>query len=163
MDLQRSRASAYYQLYVRSEQPPDPESRITLSQARDPLGMRRPILNWHVGKRVHSTIGRGLELLAGAFGHARLGRVYSFLHAQDESRVGAWPEFAGGYHHMGTTRMGSDPAHSVVDRDCRVHGMENLYIAGSSVFTTAGFSNPTLTLLALALRLAKHLEREAAA
>jgi choline dehydrogenase-like flavoprotein len=63
----------------------------------------------------------------------------------------------GGYHHMGTTRMGDDPSRSVVDRDCRVHGYDNLSIAGSSVFPTSGWANPTLTLMALAHRLGKHL------
>jgi choline dehydrogenase-like flavoprotein len=61
---------------------------------------------------------------------------------------------------MGTTRMGDDPATSVVDRDCRMHGMTNVYLAGSSVFPTGGYANPTLTILALALRLGDHLARE---
>jgi len=62
---------------------------------------------------------------------------------------------------MGTTRMHPDPRQGVVDADCRVHGLENLYIAGSSVFPTGGLWNPTLTILALALRLADHLEAQA--
>ena len=61
------------------------------------------------------------------------------------------------YHHIGTTRMDPDPRRGVVDTDCRVHGVRNLYIASSSVFPTGGFSNPTLTILALAMRLADHL------
>jgi choline dehydrogenase-like flavoprotein len=64
------------------------------------------------------------------------------------------------FHHMGTTRMASDPASGVVDADCRVHGVENLYVAGSSVFPTGGNANPTLTIIALALRLADHLAGE---
>lgn len=63
----------------------------------------------------------------------------------------------GGYHHMGTTRMSHDPKTGVVDSQCRVHGYSNLYIAGSSVFPTGGWANPTLTLLALTHRLAEHL------
>ena len=63
----------------------------------------------------------------------------------------------GGYHHMGTTRMSDRPEQGVVDRDCRVHGYANLYVAGSSVFPTAGWANPTLTILALAHRLGDHL------
>jgi choline dehydrogenase-like flavoprotein len=62
-----------------------------------------------------------------------------------------------GKHHMGTTRMHEDPARGVVDRDGRVHGVDNLLIAGSSVFPSAGFANPTLTIVALSLRLAAHL------
>ena len=66
----------------------------------------------------------------------------------------------GGYHHMGTTRMAADPRHGVVDGDCRVHGYRNLYITGSSTFATAGWANPTFTIVALALRLGEHLERK---
>jgi choline dehydrogenase-like flavoprotein len=61
---------------------------------------------------------------------------------------------------MGTTRMGKEPRTSVVDRDCRVHGVENLFVAGSSVFAISGYANPTLTIVALALRLAARLARE---
>ena len=63
----------------------------------------------------------------------------------------------GGYHHMGTTRMSSSPTSGIVDGDCRVHGYANLYVAGSSVFTTSGWANPTLTIMALAHRLAGHI------
>jgi choline dehydrogenase-like flavoprotein len=70
----------------------------------------------------------------------------------------SWPDFTGGgWHHMGTTRMSNDPASGVVDKNCKVHGLANLYIAGSSCFTTAGAANPTLSLVALSLRLAAHL------
>ncbi|MGI9500477.1 MAG: GMC family oxidoreductase, partial [Geminicoccaceae bacterium] len=65
----------------------------------------------------------------------------------------------GGYHHMGTTRMAASPREGVVDADCRVHGMGNLFVAGSSVFPTGGWANPTLTILALALRLGDHLKK----
>ena len=64
----------------------------------------------------------------------------------------------GGWHHMGTTRMGDDPKQSVVNADCKVHGIDNLYIAGSSCYVTAGAPNPTLTLVALSLRLSDHLK-----
>ena len=64
----------------------------------------------------------------------------------------------GGKHHIGTTRMHVDPKQGVVDPDCRVHGLSNLYVAGSSVFPTSGYANPTLTIVALALRLADHLK-----
>ena len=62
------------------------------------------------------------------------------------------------YHHMGTTRMGTAPATSVVDRDGGVHGVEGLYVAGSSVFPAAGFANPTLLIATLAIRLGDHLK-----
>ena len=65
----------------------------------------------------------------------------------------------GGPHHMGTTRMSADPRRGVVDADCRVHSVDNLYIAGSSVFATSGHANPSFTLIALALRLADTLRK----
>jgi choline dehydrogenase-like flavoprotein len=71
-----------------------------------------------------------------------------------------WPSgLHGGFHHMGTTRMHQNPEHGVVDADCKVHGIGNLFIAGSSVFPTCGFSNPTLTIVALGIRLAEHVKR----
>jgi choline dehydrogenase-like flavoprotein len=66
----------------------------------------------------------------------------------------------GGYHHMGTTRMGTDPRRSVTDAAARVHGMGNLWVAGSSLFPTGGWANPTLTVVALALRTAERLSAE---
>jgi choline dehydrogenase-like flavoprotein len=69
-------------------------------------------------------------------------------------------EIVGGPHHLGTTRMSRRPADGVVDGNCRVHTVDNLYVAGSSVFTTGGHANPSLTILALAIRLADHLRSE---
>jgi choline dehydrogenase-like flavoprotein len=74
--------------------------------------------------------------------------------------VGVDESEGGGYHHMGTTRMGRTPAEGVVDADCRVFGVDNLYIAGSSVFSTGGHANPTLSIVQLALRLGEHLDRK---
>jgi choline dehydrogenase-like flavoprotein len=71
-----------------------------------------------------------------------------------------WATTRGGCHHMGTTRMHTDPTRGVVDADCRVHGLHNLWLAGSSVFPTGGAANPTLTIVALALRLARRLRQE---
>ena len=69
-----------------------------------------------------------------------------------------WPaSLVGGNHHMGTTRMSDDESTGVVDRNCRIHGLHGLYVAGSSVFPTSGYANPTLTIIAMALRLADHL------
>lgn len=66
---------------------------------------------------------------------------------------------SGQWHHLGTTRMGLTPDESVVDPDSRVHGIDNLWVTGGSVFPTGGYANPTLTLIALALRLADSLNR----
>ena len=64
----------------------------------------------------------------------------------------------GGYHHMGTTRMSDDPRHGVTDARTRVHGLPNLYVAGSSLFPTGGWANPTITIVALALRTADDID-----
>jgi choline dehydrogenase-like flavoprotein len=85
------------------------------------------------------------------------------LIAQQRGRVRIndvlYREATGGGHIMGTTRMGRSRADSVVDRDCRVHGYANLFVAGSSVFPAGGFANPTFTIVALAVRLADEIAR----
>ncbi len=159
-DLQGVEPLRTYQLYLRCEQAPRPDSRVMLDEKRDALGMRRVALDWRVGADSFASMKRSMELVAAGVSRAGLGRIYSFFHTDDEPRAGAWPAYTGGHHHMGTTRMGSDPTVSVVDGDCRVHGVDNLYVAGSSVFTTGGFGNPTLTIVALALRLGDHLEQQ---
>ena len=99
----------------------------------------------------------GLDLVRGS-GRAGLGRVQlmDWLLDGDDS---AWPKhLSGGWHHMGTTRMNEDPKQGVVDANCKVHGIANLSVAGGAVFPTGGAVNPTLTLVAMALRLSDHLK-----
>lgn len=146
------------ELFIRSEQAPDPKSHVTLSSKKDALGLPKLKLSWQHHPKTLDSIKRGVELLAGAFGQVGLGRVHSYIHAGIEV-PGAWPEIAGGNHHMGTTRMAEDPRLGVVDRNCKVFGMENVFVAGSSVYPTTGYANPTLTLVALALRLGDHLSK----
>jgi choline dehydrogenase-like flavoprotein len=111
-------------------------------------------LDWQLSDADRSSVVRATELLGAELGRAELGRLRLTINEEDAT----WPtDLAGGWHHMGTTRMHDDPKHGVVDSDCRVHGMRNLFIAGSSVYTTAGSATPTLTIVALALRLADHL------
>lgn len=137
---------------------PNPDSRVRLGSARDALGIPRAELDWQLSRAYRESVVRAIELLGAELGRAGLGRLRMVLDPEGEG----WPaDLAGGWHHMGTTRMHDEPRHGVVDRDCRVHGMRNLYIAGSSVFTTAGSATPTLTIVALALRLAVHLEETA--
>ena len=138
------------------EQAPNPDSRVTLAEERDALGSRRARLDWRLTETDKLSLNRIVRAMAEEFGALGLGRVRPAL-----SDDADWPgEVLGGYHHMGTTRMADSPEHGVVDANCRVHGVANLYIAGSSVFTTGGASNPTLTLVALALRLADHLRTQ---
>lgn len=143
-------------LELRTEQEPDPDSRVTLSQTNDALGLPRAHLHWTLSERDRETMRVAAELVEAELRRLGLGRLEraAWLDAQPAF----WPDdLVGGHHHMGTTRMSDDPARGVVDRDCRAHAVDNLYIAGSSVFPTAGYVNPTPTLVALALRLADHL------
>jgi choline dehydrogenase-like flavoprotein len=143
-------------LDVNVEQFPNPDSRITLSRSRDALGKNRLVTDWRPGAAEKRTVRRALELLADEFGRLGIGRVRISSTPDGDT----WsPDMRGSRHHMGTTRMSADPRTGVVDANCRVHGMENLYVAGSSVFPGSGFANPTLTIVALALRLADELRR----
>lgn len=144
-------------LEVMSEQAPNPDSRVLLDpRRRDRLGQPRAMLDWRVSGQDVATIVRTLDLIGAEFAARRLGRFHVPLHPYlPPSRL------RGGRHHMGTTRMSVDPARGVVDSDCRIHGLRNLYIAGSSVFPTGGYANPTLTVIALALRLGAHLREKA--
>ena len=144
-------------MWSTAEQAPDPDSRVTLGDATDALGLPEIRLDWRLSEAdkrslqaVHRTIAEefGRRVSAGC-------RIDEWLTAD----LTTWSsEMIGGNHHMGTTRMSDDPRTGVVDRDCRVHGMANLFVAGSSVFPTGGSANPTLTIVALALRLADHLQ-----
>ncbi len=138
------------------EPTPDPTSRVTLSDQRDELGMPRVRVDWRLDEQVKRTFDRTFALLAAEL--ERIGVATVVLDPPIEGRD--WPasfEREGSWHHMGTTRMHDSPRHGVVDRNCLVHGMTNLYIAGSSVFPTAGANYPSITLVALALRLADRL------
>jgi choline dehydrogenase-like flavoprotein len=139
------------------EQVPDPNNRITLSAERDQLGMNRVLLHWSYGETERRSLVRAQEIIGQALGAAGLGR----LKVEAAVAGSAWENHAG-EHHMGATRMSADPKQGVVDAKCKVHGIANLYVAGSSVFPTGGYANPTLTIVALALRLADHVKEKLA-
>jgi choline dehydrogenase-like flavoprotein len=139
------------------EQAPNPASRVKLIDELDALGVPRVQLEWRLSSLDKRTLWQGHRLLARSLGRAGLGRLQVLIEEDDHT----WPGDLGGRcHHMGTTRMHQDPKQGVVDANCRVHGIDNLSVAGSSVFPTSGSANPTLTLIALALRLADHLKQE---
>lgn len=147
------------ELHHTLEQAPNPESRVTLSDERDVFGVRRIRLDWRTSTLERYTAERVPRLLGDAFAHAGLGRL------DTAPAFDAWPPpplqgLRG--HHLGTTRMHADPRCGVVDPQGRVHGIANLYVTGSSVFPTAGAGTPTLTIVALALRLADRLKGLAA-
>jgi choline dehydrogenase-like flavoprotein len=144
-----------YAIRLQLEQAPNPDSRVTLSDERDGLGLRRPRLDWRLTDLDTHTLVTTTHALGRALGLSGEGRLRFEAWVLEEA--GSWEAMYGGNHHMGTTRMSDDPRRGVVDRNCRVHSVDNLFIAGSSVFPTGGFVNPTLTLTALAHRLADHV------
>ncbi len=152
----RFRADAMF-LEVRSEQEPNPNSRVTLSSAqRDAFGQPRAHLHWELTYRDKHTMRTIATMFHNELTRLDLGELHQDPWLTTDELV--WPsDMVGGHHHMGTTRMSDDPKTGVVDANCRTHAHHNLYIAGSSVFPTAGYVNPTATLLALAMRLADHL------
>jgi len=138
------------------EQAPNPDSRVTLDDTRDALGLPRVRLDWHLSaldKRTTRVACRLVGEELARLGIARM-RMDDWLLADDAR----WMDLGIRYHHIGTTRMSDDPKQGVVDRECRVHGIANLFVVGSSVFVTSGYANPTLTIVALAARLADHLK-----
>ena len=136
---------------------PNPDSRVSLIAERDQLGQNRVRLDWRLNTGDKRTIRRSQEIIGMELGRAGLGRLMVMNGSDDDS----WPASLepGLAHHMGTTRMHVDPKKGVVDQNCQVHGINNLFIAGSSVFPTYGYSPPTLTIIALALRLADHVKK----
>ena len=142
------------------EQAPNPDSRVTLGNELDSLGQRKVCVDWRLTEldwhtyRTAATIF-GSELARACGGHFQL---EPWLEGD-----GAGPQLVGTAHHLGTTRMADDPQQGVVDRHCRVHGVDNLYVAGSSVFPTGGWAFPTFSIVALSLRLAEHLQGRLAA
>jgi len=145
-----------------SEQSPNPLSRVTLSDQFDELGQRKLRFDWRLTDFDYRSIRRTQEIAAAEIGKSNIGRMKISNPKEtdgweDPKRISELVLPRGAYHHMGTTRMHKDPKYGVVDENCRVHGTKNLYIAGSSVFPTCGYVNPTLTIVALAYRLADHL------
>lgn len=138
------------------EQVPNRESRITLSTELDILGNRQPIMNWKLTQQDYSSVRESTLNIGSELTRLSLGRmeVHDWLAQESES----WPNYSvTAHHHMGATRMSSTAQKGVVNSDCRLHSVNNAYIAGSSVFATGSFANPTLTIVALAHRLADHL------
>jgi choline dehydrogenase-like flavoprotein len=139
-------------LHIITEQIPNAGSRVFLAETTDELGMRRGSLQWELHPSDRETLRRTVDTASRAFAELDMGRISSPFHGGD-----AMYSLAGGHHHMGTARMHEDARQGVVDADCKVHGVDNLYVASSAVFPTGGFANPTLTIVALAIRLGEHL------
>lgn len=144
--------------FAMTEHFPNPDSRVTLlPDHKDALGMPRVSLDWAYGERDFPDMERSAAGLADALGASGEGRLCWSIPRDKLLGISSASR-----HHMGTTRMHADPKKGVVDPDLRLHEARNLYVAGSSVFPTSGIANPTLTILALVMRLADHLKRETA-
>ncbi|TFZ00179.1 FAD-dependent oxidoreductase [Ramlibacter humi] len=146
-----------FSLEVQGEQQPLASSRVMLADGRDELGMRRLRVDWRYCQADIQSVARTLDLIAAELARTGVGR-YEYQPEtleEDLMRYGAY-----GGHHIGTARMGTNPKNSVVDADCKVHSVRNLYVAGSAAFPTSSQANPTLTIVALSLRLADRLAQK---
>jgi GMC oxidoreductase len=137
------------------EPEPDPESSVGLDTVRDSLGSRRVRLNWKLSPLVGKTLRFTQQAIVKELGSIGVTCFVEGPGGSEANQKIEEPRWV--WHHMGTTRMSDDPARGVVDANCRVHGMDNLYVAGSSIFPTCSTDMPTLTLIALAHRLADHI------
>jgi choline dehydrogenase-like flavoprotein len=150
-------------LRVASEPAPNPSSRIILDRDVDRFGKRRIALDWRLSDIDKRTIRIAATRFGMALANRDLGRlrVADWLVARDADieLPGLGADDLGGHHHMCTTRMGRTPRDGVVDPNQRVFGIDNLYVAGSSVFAATGHANPTFPMVQLTLRLAKHLNQ----
>ena len=153
-EFNQSKYPTVYRLNPMVEQAPNPDSRVTLGSEKDALGQFRINLNWQLTPLDTYTITRAQEILDGELRKAGLGHL--IIETQKDT---VHKGIHGGWHHMGTTRMHTDPKQGVVDPHCRVHGISNLYVAGASVFPTSGYANPVLTTIAIVLRLADRIKK----
>jgi choline dehydrogenase-like flavoprotein len=137
------------------EPTPLPDSRVTLLPERDALGMPRVQVDWRLGDLEKRTMRRTMEILGEELSRQGHGTVVANAPGDDDP----WPSTLNGcWHHMGTARMHADPRKGVVDGNCRVHGMENLFVSSGAILPTVGSDTPTINIVALALRLADHLK-----
>lgn len=161
--MKKSRGKQGLYAVIRAEQAPNPDSRITLSEEKDALGLPFAKLDWHYSEIDKRSVKILMETLRDEYQRLGWGEVTLApwlsdpdLTWKNDPLISAHP--IGGYHHMGGTRMSETSATGVVNADCRLHASPNLYIASSSVFPTGGWANPTVTIMALAERLADHID-----
>ena len=151
-----------YAIFTRMEQEPKSFSRICLNAEKDSLGMPKAHLKWNLNTLEKKSLRTLNMIIARQMGIADIGRMKlaDFLVDEDDH---TWSDsISFGRHHIGTTRMDNDPKKGVVDVNCKVHGLSNLFVAGSSCFPTSGAVNPTFTIVALSLRLSDHIKNQIA-
>jgi choline dehydrogenase-like flavoprotein len=153
-----SQKNNYYYLFYQAEHAPNPNSRVELHSERDLFGMPRLLVKIQFTDLDVQTILRTHQLIRNQFEASKTGELIYEQSALLDDVKHEISEFNSSAHQIGTTRMSTDPQQGVVDPNCQVHGVENLFVAGCSVFPTSGHANPTLTMVALAVRLADHLK-----
>jgi choline dehydrogenase-like flavoprotein len=153
----RFRPSPMIRLDPEWEPVPNPDSRVTLIAARDELGLNLVRVDWRLTAQDVDNVRRSLELVGQVVGEAGFGRIRLHEWLRADPQPSGFPGHEN-YHPAGTARMSDDPKRGVVDRHCKVHSVDNLYAIGAAVFPTVGAVNPTLTVVALSLRLADHLK-----
>ena len=144
---------------IAQEAAPNPDSRVTLSDDTDAFGLRRVALDWRLSAQDVQTMRTAVVTFGAHMAEQDIGRLQMapWLEADAPKFPGIADDEVGGKHHLGTTRMSATPETGVVDANCRLHEVTNLYIGGSSVFASTGHCNPTYTIVQLALRLGDHL------
>lgn len=126
-----------------------------MSQEQDLFGMNRLKVDWKYSTQDVESVVRCCQIMKEEFSKSEVGEMefdakFTYDKIIEQTGVGS--------HHIGTTRMAGSPSKGVVDKNCRVFGIENLFIASSSVFPTSSYANPTLTIVALSIRIADHLK-----
>ncbi|MEP5338170.1 MAG: GMC family oxidoreductase [Algibacter sp.] len=155
----RNKLTNRFQLITRMEQAPIANSRITISHEKDKLGVPKANFHWEFSDLEKKSIRKLHQIIKEQFEKSKIGQVELLDFLKDENDKYFPKETTPGWHHMGGTRMSNNPKKGVVDLNCKVHGISNLFIAGSSCFPTSGAPNPTLTLIALSIRLSDYLKK----
>lgn len=153
--VSRAEQLSGYQINLMMEQGPEKENCITLSQKKDSSGLPLAKIAWRVSQKDKDRLWQAVQVFSNGISFGNIGRVRTLKHYESRA-FGDQLGFA--HHHLGTTRMSKDEKNGVVDSDLKVFNTENLYIAGSSVFSTGSHIPPTLTIVALSIRLAEHLK-----
>lgn len=151
----KERKFGCFEIYTPTEQAPDPENRVMLSEQCDRLGRPKTCVQWRWSDFDQANVKRAQTILAEAIHQSGLGHL-QIDRIEGDRPLMTTPSM---HHHMGTTRMHLDPKQGVVNENSQVHGVSNLFIAGSSVFPTGGYINPTLTVIALTVRLADEIKK----
>jgi GMC oxidoreductase/Pyridine nucleotide-disulphide oxidoreductase len=149
-------AANEYPLHYHSEQIPNLDSTVSLSDERDKLGMLRLKIDLQFAQADIDSVVRAHQHWDR---HLRKHNCGYLKYLTADPAASVWEQAGDGFHQIGTTRMSAEPSRGVVGTDARVHGIDNLFVASSSIFVTSGQANSTLTIVAFALRLADHLQK----